>query len=209
MINNIKINKMKYTISSIFLIFAFISYGQDIILPLEGTHDIEDQDNYYYKDLNHSLDKYEGNWVYDNGTDFLQITFFIQERYDLMGDFGTIDVFYDILQSSFLYKKNGVTIYNTYPSADPNDKLLIVGNSIRPNNILSLVYTEPTDACYRHRNGSLNIQYIPSSTSGGMPSLNWIMTEEHSESILNSCGNGELPDTSEFQIPSNMVLVKQ
>ncbi len=166
----------------------------------------------YSKDINNVLDKFLGEWVYDNGTDYVKLT--ITKAIHV--PYARNKMYQDELSCKFLYKKNGVTIYDTYNSSD--EYLSGVGfyfdleaGAVNTNQY-NMVYSEPTinGGCYRTRGADLVLSY--SLPNGSNPAeLDWVRTYNKNMNVSSSvgCQDGTEPDSSDFKIPSNMTLVKQ
>lgn len=207
---------MKNVLYILAIIFSFSANAQEtLIVPLMGTPST-DIDNHiiYYKDTNNVLNKYLGNWVYDNGTDYLKITF----TKDLHVACCNNSMFNDEISGKFLYKKNGVTIYDTYTSDSAKyikgsgvaQKILSNG-TIEFTNDVTLTYSEPVTnrSCDRIRIAELNLLYIHNGIGTLDDQLNWVRVNNVIEGGTSECENGTLKDASEFQIPSNIILTKQ
>ena len=196
-----------------FLIFTATSYAQQNIVPLEQRYDGTKHrlNDVYYKDVNNYLGKFLGTWLYDDGVNYLQITFIkkyltesiIRNRYS------------DELVCEYLFKINNVVIYDTYgANSNINDYLanLISGSKLAVSNfsyniMKNMSYSEPhTTNCRRSKGGLLQLEFV-----SGFPLPKLIWTRENKYFLTNShpCANGTLPDMTDFLIPENMVLEKQ
>lgn len=195
-------------------LFSFIVNSQETVtIPLNGVPpDYTPGQIIYYKDTNSILNRYLGDWVYDDGTHYLKITFTKMSHVPCCRN----KIYSDELDGKFLYKINGVTIYDTYGftpryiqgSRKAHRK---VNNVIQFINGISLSYTEPptNGGCKRARFGDLILEYL-SPASLGMPAqLKWSRTDDVMEISDYTCTNGTLMDTTPFQIPANIVLNKQ
>ncbi|MBC8883523.1 hypothetical protein H9X57_09340 [Flavobacterium piscinae] len=209
-------NKLKYFII-IASIYSFTGEAQTIY-PLENLFHSKEND-IYYKDINFRLSKFIGTWVYNEtveGTQhYFRVSFYKKEKKNF-GEEIKQTIYLDELVAHFEYKRNGITIYNTYPPFGlVFDEVLnsynangIRGSSLSKNNLnaITLMYDEPTLSCRRNKKASLDLIYIP-PIQGQPAKLQW-QVNRITYSILN-CQDGSLRDTSDYQIPLNMVLTKQ
>ncbi|WP_299885280.1 DUF6705 family protein [uncultured Lacinutrix sp.] len=201
----------------ILLITSFSITGvlaQDVIIPLDGGSMSDSQDprvndrnqDVYYKDLTNIFGKYLHTWVYDNGTTYLKISFTKKERARI----SSTRFFMDQLNCEFLYKENGVTIYDTYLTnggLNFNIDKYIFGSRILSTTSLELMYDEPPldGSCERYASGKLTLNYIDGST----PTINWSRINNHLYGSEDKCADGTSKDLTDFVIPANMTLVKQ
>ncbi len=219
-----KLEKMKNFLI-IFIVLAFkTGYSQ---IPIEQETEIEYNRGTNFKDVNGVFDKFLGTWVFDDGVDYFKVTFSLQEDFD-WNDWGSNPTTYDTIVSRFLYKKNGIIIYDTYnnfPNSNYNpsfDHIIYgyhfsgyvssIGNSFDQNvntNNLLLGYSEPTNNYTRCRNAAVKISYSGFSIGSNGTTINWERTFERLESCSRQNTDGSLPDNSDFLIPSTMILVKQ
>ena len=95
----------------VFLITTIIQAQQNI-KPLEEYLNDPYGADVYYKDVNGTLDKYIGTWKYDDGTHYFEITFSKVEAALEAPNNPDIPTRYDYLKTAFIYKPNGVEIYN-------------------------------------------------------------------------------------------------
>ncbi len=205
---------MKNIKKLIFIITITLSYGlinaQETIKPIENhLHDrYIDNPNTYYKDTNNKLESLVGTWEFNNGTDYFKITFFKikkmeNEKYNVFGD---------VLQTKFMYKKNNIVIYDNYGETiynlndNVNQKPSEIKSAFVKNSNISFLYTEPsTNDCHRRRVGRLNVIY---NYNNGSPQIQWTRTTDEHYFEDMPCDNGVEPDNSDFVIPANMVLTK-
>lgn len=212
---NFKNKIMKKIIYITILLITALCAAQETVKPLEDYLKGDDQNNDYYKDTNSTLNKFLGTWVYDNGPHYFKIIFYKIEHkniYDLGFGTPTYNLYIDTIESKFLYQYNGVTVYDTYVNTNtyskPWDSKIIAGSSIDNITQLSLSYSEPTNAHRRQRKGVLKITY----NSSGFPiteTLTWNRVDSPMHKLLYRGPAGDLPDTTDFVIPENMVLIKQ
>ncbi|WP_298903838.1 DUF6705 family protein [uncultured Psychroserpens sp.] len=197
------------------LIIAFLiscgAYSQETIVPLENLLGYESEQNevVYFKDVNNLLNKYTGNWIYDDGTHYLKIT--VTKKEHLPQDFfGKLlnPNYEDNLSIKMIYKLNGVEQYNT--TSFGATTALINGNVIESTNKISLEYYEPTSSCRRQKHANLTLEFNPSNTLGGNGTLGWTRTSRISYVSPNTeCPDGTLVDSSDFIIPANLVLSRE
>lgn len=170
--------------------------------------------------MNLKLSKFLGTWVYNETIDgtqhYFRVSFYKKEKKRYGG--GNIErlIYLDEIVAHFEYKRNNITIYNPYPpfglvfdeSLNRYAANGIHGCGIRKNNnnAISLLYDEPTQSCHRDKSAFLELIYMP-PTQGQPAKLQWDVNGI-TYSILN-CQDGSLRDTSDYQIPLNMVLRKQ
>lgn len=187
---------MKKIIYTIIFIFSSQLYAQETV-ALEDKKDYNGYERVgkYFKDINNHLNKFVGTWKWQdnllNPTKVLEITFNKVENYDTGG------YFVDKLQSTFKYYENGVEIYNTENSINSH---ISGGYFTFPSNLnkLRLYYTEP-DVSTNGFKYSFHIEYLPSSTIGGIPNLKWDV-----EIIAEVAEIAEIP-----KIPMHIILTKQ
>lgn len=217
---------MKHILTfSLFLIMIFNCSAQQI-KPLEscwgGNNPAK---NTYYKDVNNTLQKFIGTWIYSDANIYLRIRFYKVENIA----FGPAPYFhtikFDILSSYIEYKvkENAIWItkYNTFPTGGMSptpigtfplqtyvDLPSIHGNYISSDELISLDYNEPTTSCRRFKRASLDLKYI---TSGAIPQLDWKrkpFTDNYEEQNV-PCLDGQMIDMSNFIIPHSLVLTRQ
>lgn len=220
-----RLNRKVRLVAAIIFIGSFTGMAQ--IAPVEDfyTDDFEQGTN--FKDINNVYDKFLGTWIYNNGIDYFKITFSKQEDFDY-DYWGTNPTTFDIITSNFEYKKNGVTIYNTYtnpsfhPSSFPYKYLIsgynftnssgisLVGNRVKNTNELFISYSEPTTLSVngRCRGAAVKIAYSDISINSNIPTLNWERVFERVQDCRGRLGAAD-GDDSDFVIPPNMVLTKQ
>ena len=154
---------MKNILYILAILFSFSTKAQEVIKVLNtDTFDLNNPDEIvYFKDTNNALDKYTGDWLYDDGTHYLKIT--VTKK--LHASYN--QYFTDELSINFLYKNNGITIYDNYGLAPK----YIFGSSLDIKNIwgmiqigdgISLVYSEPStnNSCGRARSTDLILECL-------------------------------------------------
>lgn len=195
---------MKNTIITILFLISGIAYAQHptyITVPLEESTNREysTRDYTIFKDLNHSLDKFIGTWLYTDGNKSFKITFLKVENVVTTNKFQKED----ILISRYEYKVNNTVVFETYSTGVSEVTSSILLN---PNNIV-FIYSEPSfTSCEKARYGNLTLTY---STSGSQQLLNWVRTDIPIREKPIPCSDGTPADVSDFLAPANMVLVKQ
>ncbi|MEZ4793141.1 MAG: DUF6705 family protein [Gelidibacter sp.] len=207
---------MKYLIFLLSITFSFNGVSQTVI-PIENYFDYDNANNVYFKDVNNTFNKFLGVWESTNGSHYFKITFYKQNKTQVgITDDGvnlrTFTQYTDRIYSHFIYKLNGATIYDTYPPAGINPtpfKSDIDGENyvVINSNKLHLNYQEPsTTGCSRNQTGILEVefQHVGQNTD----QLIWTRTDRNIGLPPYPCPSGTTPDTSEYQIPANMVLTK-
>jgi hypothetical protein len=109
---------MKYHFFSkeVLLIYAISILSckaQTIIVPLGSGQNIEHNQNYYEKDINNVFGKFEGEWVYQNGTTEITLKLKKEEHYLSPSNFFT-----DMLVGEYQYIDNGIEKVNTLADFD-------------------------------------------------------------------------------------------
>lgn len=205
------------TYISLFLVFFFLTIqAQEVIVPLEEQFSYENNTDtpVYFKDVNNTLNKFTGNWIFDDGTHYLKIS--ITKKTHIAKGWPphyNDPNFEDYLSITIIYKLNGIEIYNTTP-IPPTDGL-INGNIINSSNEIELHYYEPTQSCERLKTAKLKLEFVSDGIlvqNGSLPSgtLNWTRINQLSyKSPLKECPNGSLIDSSEFSIPANLTLERE
>ncbi len=201
---------IKSLITIVASFFVFTIYGQTI-KPLEDekllTH--INETNIYFKDVNNTLDKYFGTWIYEDDMHYFKITFFKKEQKRISGN---RDWYFDELVCEYLYKINGVEIYNTYginSTVDNYDANLIYGAHLNSENEVRLSYSElPINGCIRAKSAKLLLEFI-TEPSGAQAELRWTRTNYRTETVSSECSDGNPIDTSDLLIPEDMILTKE
>lgn len=181
--------------------------AQEIIKPIEHylVTPLSENVNAYYRDTNNVLQDVLGTWEYSTANEYFKVTFYkekvnVNEKYN---------VFSDALKAKYIYKKNGMTIYDNYGqlyliSSNVNTKPSDLSSSFVRNSIITFSYTEPSFVnCHRRKVGRLKIKRLP----GSPVKLDWKRVTDTSYFENEPCGD-ILPDNSEFLIPANMTLTK-
>lgn len=190
-----------------------VSNSQSTI-PIENIAFHIKENNVYFKDVNGLFNKFLGSWEYTSGPYYFKMTLTKKEQYQYAIGIRKSIQYTDYIDCHYIYKYNGITIYNFYP----NNNLLTSNFSqsgingydyvIMNNNKLLLNYDEPSQtSCYRRKGGRLEIEH---TYIGQTPKLIWTRTDYDKGLQVKGfeCQDGSLPDTSDFQIPANMVLTK-
>ena len=196
----------RYSILILVFLITTIIQAQQTIKPLEEYLNDPYGADVYYKDVNGTLDKYIGTWKYDDGTHYFEITFSKVEAALEAPNNPDIPTRYDYLKTAFIYKHNGVEIYNHSENATyPYD--YIKGDNVSSNNELSLRYTEPSPNGLR--GNFANVAVVYSENGLNAPTITWTRYDLPVHTILYADGNGDYPVITPFVIPENMLLTKQ
>jgi hypothetical protein len=199
--------KAKKIISVFILLFICNTYAQTIKPLSDALTDSMLLDNVYYKDTNNTLANCVGTWEYSNGIDYFKVIFTLSVK-ELEWTNGTKKQYFDRLKAKYIYKKNGIVIYDntgqTYASSTVNTKPSDLESFSIKNLGIYFSYTEPSFVdCHRRKVGDLTIKRIM-----GIPSkMSWARTTTTSY-FQNSYCDDIPPDNSEFLIPANMILTK-
>lgn len=198
--------KIQYLAFISLYLITYYSFSQNTIKPIENllTESEHNNRNVYFKDTNLKLQNCVGTWLYDNGSDYFKITFFKTKT--LIND--KYNVYSDVLNTKFFYKKNGIVIYdnfNSTPSAGSNSKnSQIISGHVKNENI-AFIYTEPSfNECNRNKLGILRIHLLATNPQ----QMSWIRETNVNSFLDDQCDNGVDPDTSDFLIPQTMLLTK-
>lgn len=207
---------MKTYITTFLLFISLATHAQETIINLENQFNYNtDMEPIYFKDVNNTLNKFVGNWIFDDGSQYLKIIITKKYHVALALPFYDDPNFKDHLAMTIIYKINGVEIYNT-TTLPPPDQFIITGNLIINNNKVQLFYDEPTSSCYRQKSADLNLEFISDGTlteTGSLPSgtLQWNRVNTLNEGLtpLHTCPDGTLVDSSEYLIPANLTLERE
>ena len=202
---------------SIFLTFSFFTLqAQETIVSIENQYTYDEENTsepIYFKDVNNKLNKFTGNWIFDDGTHYLKLII-TKEIHQSKGYLRYNDPnFEDFLLVKLIYKLNDVEIYNT--TSVLSRYSLIYGNLIENNSKIELIYREPTNSCERHKKADLTLEFISDGIlgqNGSLPSgtLNWKRVNSLSRvSPFKECPDGTIIDTSEFAIPAELTLERE
>jgi hypothetical protein len=197
---------MKKLVLATLLFISSITYAQHpewITVSLEDTFDFEyrHRDFTYFKDLNNSLDKFAGTWVYSQGSEYFKITFI-----KLTNQVSEMNLRQkeDILITRYEYKQNGNTIFETYST----NRSFVNWSFMVDSNNIDLTYTESSFThCRKQRIGDVVITY--SLNSNNEPIITWNRTDVPINQQPIPCQGSATVDVSNFLTPANMILVKQ
>jgi hypothetical protein len=139
---------MKKQITLFMILYCTLCVAQSPILPLYNS--ISNVPGAYYKDLQNDMNRFEGEWKYEQGNNLLIVK--IQKKEMQFIDYGHISVYEDFLVAEYRYVENGVEKINTLPNIlinypDPYDyniKANIITKPI-PNNPLVCPNCGPND----------------------------------------------------------------
>ena len=196
----------RYSILILVFLITTIIQAQQTIKPLEEYLNDPYGADVYYKDVNGTLDKYIGTWKYDDGTHYFEITFSKVEAALEAPNNPDIPTRYDYLKTAFIYKHNGVEIYNHSENA-PYPYDYISGYRVYSDNEIGLSYTEPSPNGLRGNFALVKALYNENGTAS--PTINWTRYDRPVHTILYADGNGDYPVITPFVIPENMLLTKQ
>jgi len=204
---------MKSILILIVLAISLNIEAQETVIPLKDKWKMENPlDNVYYKDTGNTLDKFTGNWIFDDGYNYLKITITKVEHQLIGGGLFTLTNYKDLLKLHFIFKQNGIEKYNTYSNIAPP----VYGSIINSTKEVNLFYDEPTSSCYRQKSADLKLKFISDGTlteTGNLPSgtLQWSRLNTLNEGLtpLHTCPDGTLVDSSEYLIPANLTLERE
>jgi len=187
---------MKNIIYTLAIIFSFIANAQEIIIPIENYPNTDTSTNnstYYFKDVNNKLNKFVGTWKYETATELYEVTFYKVIHDHVSGDY------FDTLNSNSRYTKNGVVIFDTYPTNSTSNNL-IFGEVFESELQLSLFYSEPNTK--RTMSARVLIEYHASATLGAPKTLSWQIKTLETKTVAGA-------EVYPYEVPQNMVLNKQ
>ncbi|WP_296386963.1 DUF6705 family protein [Winogradskyella sp.] len=98
------------------LLLTLSCKAQSPIVSLDAPY--ETPSGAYYKDLDNELNKFEGNWLYTNGSTSLTIVLQKIEQLEIGSDFR------DYLIGDYRYVENNQEIINTLPISNNNENKL-------------------------------------------------------------------------------------
>ena len=194
----------KILIASLFFFTNSFAQQTETIFPIRGFFNEKNYTPpYYYKDINNKMDKFLGTWEFNDGTNYLKITFIKKERVESSPTY-----FYDKLVCEYQFKINDVEKYNTYganSTIDERGANGILGSSFLSDNKIELVYFEPPlNGCERYKNGMLTLEYINNTPN----QLIWTRVNSKVFGWKTTCGYGGTKDMSDQIIPENLTLTK-
>ncbi|WP_306350945.1 DUF6705 family protein [Flavobacterium sp. '19STA2R22 D10 B1'] len=155
----------------------------------------------YFKDINHSLDKFIGTWIYNQGNDSFKITFIKKlNQPSPINHFQKLD----LLISHYEYKQNGTIIFETYTT----NFSLVDYVLLKDSDNMVMLYGEPS---FTHpskkRIGDLLVTY--SLNSSNQPILTWVRTDYPVRELPIPYRGYTTSDISDFIAPANMILIKE
>ena len=112
--------------------------AQNPILPIDDLG-WKNTNNAYYKDVNNTLNNFEGTWLYTSGNTSLKIVL-VKSTYYFNGKY-----YEDLLIGGYQYTVNGEEKINTL--TDANDPSIGRNASIRGNSVYSSCKYLPVDDC--------------------------------------------------------------
>ena len=159
----------------------------------------------YHKDTTNTFDKFMKTWLFDDGINYFKITFYKKEHIRL----ANTRFYADELVCEYLFKVNGITIYDTYginSNINNYGANHIFGINIENENKVELSYSEPPiNSCHKYADGKLTLNYITSTT----PTLQWSRVNNKLYGGNSTCPDGTSMDLTDFVIPANMILTRQ
>ena len=188
--------------------------AQSPVLNMEDANVTKSKapNNSYYKDVNNTLNTFEGTWLYTNGNTSLKIILVKKEMYHYQA--GTRDYYEDLLVGGYQYIEDGVEKINTL--SDANNPSIGRNASIMGNNIFKSCKYLPINDCIAGENNlDLSIKDIPANGHFGDLRLfkRTINSQEvlKANIIMNYLGdaNGKAPDPTLPWKMENIVLIKQ
>jgi len=188
---------MKNLIKIVFLFFGLSSFSQTIVeKSIETTFDPDVNKHVYMKDVNSKLNKYEGIWVFNDGTHYFKIQFYKQTYHRETPEGNKkITIFADRIVGHYQYKLNGVEIYNV------TDNLYAYSNFCAFYNGFSIYFNEPSaNTCGRRIRGDVSLTY---SNNNGIEQLTW------NRENFDGAPYCYPFDATPYKTPATMVLTKQ
>lgn len=119
-------------------ITIFNCKAQSPILPLDSIG-WRNNENTYYKDVNNTLNNFEGTWLFTNNNTSLKIIL-VKSTQNFNGNY-----YEDLLTGGYQYIENGIEKVNTL--SDANDSSIGRNASIRGNNIYNNCKYLPVEDC--------------------------------------------------------------
>ncbi|WP_116789800.1 DUF6705 family protein [Flavobacterium psychrotrophum] len=203
---------MKKTLTILCFITCCITYGQDVVKPIEQYYTYSDQNNIYFKDVNLILNKFLGSWEYSTQNEYFKITLVKYEKTKVQAT--TLSQHTDRINTDFIYKQKinneWVTVYNTYSSQGNPGSFYIWGDEVKNFSVIILFYTEPpvSGTCERNRYGNIVLDFV-TSAQGSAPKIQWQRQEISLGYNPNEpCPDGTARDATSFKIPAEMLLTK-
>jgi len=197
-------------ILTIFIFLTEYCNAQEIIVPIEPLQAsaqailaYPERTVLYFKDTRDNLDKFEGNWLYDDGTHYLSIVIVKHEHISNGYEGYDDNDFEDRLLLEMEYRLNGIEQYSF------SNTVGISGNRLESSNIVAMNYAEPSlTSCDRLKSADLTLQHRVSFPNPDQ--LVWVRDNESLETFsVIKCPDGSDLDTSDFIIPANLTLTKQ
>lgn len=121
--------------------FCKITFAQTPILPLYDS--IKDAPNAYYKDLQNDLNRFVGEWKYEQGSNQLIVKILKKEM--KLNNYSEFSYYVDVLVAEYRYIENGVEKINTLQNINTNHNDYYDYN-ITANIIIKPVLNNP-DVC--------------------------------------------------------------
>lgn len=108
---------------TISLLISFFNCSSQTVVPLNARSTDIPTSNYYRKDLDNVLNKFEGTWKYQNGNTSFTVKFVKKQKVKVT------DYYTDELCGWYQYIEDGVEIVNTIPFTD-NFSFITNGSSV-------------------------------------------------------------------------------
>jgi hypothetical protein len=192
--------------------------AQTPVLPLYNA-DI-DINRAYYKDLQDEMNRFIGEWKYENRNNSLTIIF--KKKEEQFVDYGSVGVYEDFLVGEYQYIENGIELINTLPNIlnnlpDPysyNINANIIKRPV-PNNPNACPQCGPNDVILRGSFSDPDIEilgleptvYIRHKIENGLEKI--IFSLYLGGNIIIDINEGDPPHTT-FRLPAGTYeLIKQ
>lgn len=193
LLNPLKIDMNYCWLLIILLPLQFQLSAQNPVYPLH-TDELSVEDGAYVKDMNNELDKYEGKWIYDNGTSHFKVilTKVMSEVEFPSGE----KVYVDVIKGVYEYIENGEIVTSTLNFWNPADFQPIYGNYMATQNELVLVFI---DIDSNHLLGILKLTCDPTTQR-----LAWNLINR--QSGIKIIEPNQEPEDPIFLVPTNITL---
>lgn len=199
------------------------------LLPYDLSRD-SSQESEYYKDLNGDLDKFVGDWRFEENGHLVELVVvkYTRKNTDIFRPFRPATYFSDGLGLRFRYSLNGVVLVDGLTGRQNDDADIYVGHfsselslpgSASPidplNSKLLAIYTEPqpNGLCRSTAAAGLELGYqtITNLVNGVQTTgrLHWLRFAAPEYATPGSLLLGEYCDESPYLLPTSMVFIKQ
>lgn len=116
---------MKYLYNILLFTIVLSCKAQSNIVPIGSSNYIENNSNYYLKDVNNEFDKFEGTWIYNQGNKEIVFKLKKEIQYQTSGD----GYYQDLLVGEYKYKFNNIEAVNSLADFD-NSNISGYGHNI-------------------------------------------------------------------------------